>query len=387
MKIPLTFLLALSQLVLVSCNGEPVASSDRSLVAGKQAGGIHSGTKRADLDALFGDMNVKDATLPGPEGAEFKGTVVFPDIKGERIELIWSDSDNPEIDLVRLSGGESSWRSKEGVALGLTLKDLEKLNGKPFNIYGFEWDYGGYVADFNGGALDGKPGETFSIRFATKEGDDTSGIAGSQIFLSSHEDFQRINPIIAEISLRLRPEPEEETQAPPIPDSGPPSPVPHSTKITETLPETGAKPKSTKESTKEPFDVPAEVLAFVAGLIESEPQVAAQYEELIAQTKEDAGGRFDVGPLVAIEWLVPNAYQEFRDGKGLREGESVYLVQQPLHFGFRGGYSVDDNVVAQVRAKFEEDHGYDSVKDEYFFTKSTLTLTFEGFVTLTVSSR
>ena len=61
-------------------------------------------------------------------------------------------------------------------------------------------------------------------------------------------------------------------------------------------------------------------------------------------------------------------------------------MQQQLQEGFRGGYSVNDNIVVRVRAFFHEDHGYNEKKDEYFLTKSTLTLTFEGFVTVKVTT-
>lgn len=84
---------------------------------------------------------------------------------------------------------------------------------------------------------------------------------------------------------------------------------------------------------------------------------------------------------------MPSRNDEFRDGKGSRTGEIVYLVQQQLIFGFNGGYAVEDNVIAQIRAEFEEDHSYDREKDTYTFSQSTLNLTFEGFVTLSVAPK
>lgn len=380
-------LISLPLLILSSCNAETPAAQNRTLVPGKQAGGIHAATQRSDLDSLFGAENVKDATLPGPEGTEYKGTVIFPERPEDRIELIWSDEEKPAIDFVRLAGTKSHWRSKEGLALGLRLKEVEKLNGKPFQVYGFEWDYGGFIVGFDGGRLDSKSGNTFSVRFSTTEGDDTSRIAGDEIFSSSHEDFQKINPIISEITLRLSPPEAAEIDSDPSPDNPVPPSGTDSTRPEEMGADKGKKPTITKNSSDKPFDIPTEVVAFLQGLIESDSDVAAKYESLIAKTKEEAGGRFSVGPLVAIEWLVPSRNDEFRDGKGSRTGEIVYLVQQQIIFGFNGGYAVDDNVIAQIRAEFEEDHSYDREKDTYTFSQSTLNLTFEGFVTLSVAPK
>jgi hypothetical protein len=38
----------------------------------------------------------------------------------------------------------------------MTLAEIEKINGKPFKLYGFEWDFGGRSSNWQGGEL-GKP--------------------------------------------------------------------------------------------------------------------------------------------------------------------------------------------------------------------------------------
>jgi hypothetical protein len=59
---------------------------------------------------------------------------------------------------VRIIG--KAWTFSNGLRADMTLEEVEKLNGKPFTISGFDWDYGGY-ANFEGGKLE----SGVSIRF------------------------------------------------------------------------------------------------------------------------------------------------------------------------------------------------------------------------------
>ncbi len=143
-----------------------------------------------------------------------------------------------------------------------------------------------------------------------------------------------------------------------------------------------------KTSSKE-FDVATEVRGFVQSLIARNPQVKARFEELTAEARAEAGGRFSLGKLNVIEWLVPNFENRFQGGKGERDGEYVFLVQQQLVSGFHHGYSVADNVTSQVRvilhSEFREDQGDPSAKEGFVLTSNELTMKFEGFVTVSIS--
>ncbi|MEE1611341.1 hypothetical protein [Microvirga sp. CF3016] len=52
----------------------------------------------------------------------------------------------------------SGWSGPEGLRVGSPFKAVETVNGKPFILYGFEWDYGGTIESWNGGALGNLPG-------------------------------------------------------------------------------------------------------------------------------------------------------------------------------------------------------------------------------------
>jgi Protein of unknown function (DUF1311). len=145
--------------------------------------------------------------------------------------------------------------------------------------------------------------------------------------------------------------------------------------------------KEITKSSRTEFDIPKEVTAFVSNLVETDPEIRSQYKKLTAATEEEAGGRFQVGDFVAIEWLVPNFQNNFTDTGGTRDAEYVYLVQRQLIFGFHHGYCVKDNVVTRVHvALHEEDEPDPKQKDKFVVRNSSLKLTFDGFVAVTLQS-
>lgn len=102
------------------------------------------------LRARFGTDVVRE-TLPGGEGEEVAGWVLFPKDPTRRIEIYPDEAGtHPASMLVR---EPSTWVRTDGVHAGMTSTDLAALNGRPFVFAGFGWDYGGVVTDWKGGAL------------------------------------------------------------------------------------------------------------------------------------------------------------------------------------------------------------------------------------------
>lgn len=108
------------------------------------------------LKQRFGkDAVVQD--LPCAEGEKYKGVVLFPTARDRRIEIAFTDDKAMRASglTLRDTARTSRW-SINGVSIGSGLADVQKANGKPFLVSGFEWDYGGFVTDWKGGAL-GRP--------------------------------------------------------------------------------------------------------------------------------------------------------------------------------------------------------------------------------------
>jgi len=142
--------------------------------------------------------------------------------------------------------------------------------------------------------------------------------------------------------------------------------------------------KITKTSAKE-FNIRREVVQFYESVLRRNPKVAAKQQELIEASSGHGGGSVHLGDPVAIEWLVPNFINDF-GGTDTRNAEYVYLVQQQLQAGFHHGYSVDGNLVAQIRVKLHAQYEQNPQKKEedFILVSNSLTLSFEGFVKMTL---
>ena len=72
--------------------------------------------------------------------------------------MLWqNEAARTDISVIVIAG-QSTWSGPKGLRLGLTLAALEKVNGKPFRLSGFDQADGGAVIDWQGGALASLPG-------------------------------------------------------------------------------------------------------------------------------------------------------------------------------------------------------------------------------------
>jgi hypothetical protein len=89
-------------------------------------------------------------TVPG--GGEANVTVLFPNDPLRRLEVWWSNPNRTGTYLIDIAG-KSIWTGPDGLRLGLTLEQLEKLNHKPFKMKGFDNDDVASVSSWDDGAL------------------------------------------------------------------------------------------------------------------------------------------------------------------------------------------------------------------------------------------
>lgn len=126
---------------------------DWTIVPGQRVGEITAATSEAMLGALFGPENIERVDVQIGEGFTEPGTAVYPGEATRRIEILWLDDTRTTPREIRLTGAASLWKTEEGISLGSTLKEIENLNGWPFRLAGFAWDYGGTILDCGGGRL------------------------------------------------------------------------------------------------------------------------------------------------------------------------------------------------------------------------------------------
>ena len=114
---------------------------------------------RSLVDLLSYDENMATLSLNVGIGADGR-------IRGFRILEVKKDPNNPFV-----GSTFQRWMAKlelflRGYSFGDGIEAVEKANGGPFAVSGFEWDYGGFVTDWKGGKLKEAGGCATTVRFA-----------------------------------------------------------------------------------------------------------------------------------------------------------------------------------------------------------------------------
>jgi len=145
--------------------------------------------KDADLKAViavFGKANVKQDKIDGAEGESITATVVYGDDPAKRLEIIWWDEEgHRRPSTIRVTNEQSAW-TLGALKVGSPVAEVNKANGKPFKISGFDWDYGGQVQDWNGGKVPGLGGKGCSVQVTfTHEGNLPQRLVGDGATVTS----------------------------------------------------------------------------------------------------------------------------------------------------------------------------------------------------------
>lgn len=158
----------------------------------------------ASIVSVLGKTDVAWAEVDGAEGEKVAATVIFGNVPDRRLEVFWADEKARRgLATLRLSD-TSVWTAPNGVRIGMSLAAVEKLNGRPFTLSGFDWDYGGYVADWKGGALGRVAGGcTVQVRFTVPDGapeDAAAKVSGDKVFASDDRSMRAVKPVVGGLS-------------------------------------------------------------------------------------------------------------------------------------------------------------------------------------------
>ncbi|GEP42865.1 hypothetical protein [Brevifollis gellanilyticus] len=190
-----TFLCLLALGLSSALNAE-IPLDDSTIIVGERVGPIEKGMTLFGLKTMFGGGKVKSVKIPGAEGEEIDGVRLFGGTDRE-IEIIFNpEGDEKEIWDVRIIG--KGWKFVNGLTKKMGIAELEKVNGKPYQVNGFGWDYGGW-ANFEGGKLEGK----VSIRFSP-EGDVDDSLNGDKQIPSTNKKLRAAKVSMTDISVSLR---------------------------------------------------------------------------------------------------------------------------------------------------------------------------------------
>jgi len=188
----------------------PMVDPEWLLVPGERVGKITATTTESDLIAIYGADHVRNDEFHVGEGEMIPCTAVFPEEDAKRVMVLWDDPDTKTKPVaVSVDGIGSLWRTEKGLGVGTPLTVVEELNGKPFMLYGFGWDYGGRVSNFNGGAL-GTPEGGLQVEFQLNYESDpppadelVNQVSGDHEFNSSNPAMQTLNPMVYSVVVGL----------------------------------------------------------------------------------------------------------------------------------------------------------------------------------------
>lgn len=163
----------------------------------KCEGAFAADSSAARLEQVFGADNVVTGETDGAESSTIIASVVYPDDIEKMMTFVWVDESTYQgLSYVELNPAATV----AGLVRGMSVAEVEALNGEPFILSGFWWDYGGYAA-FPSGRLAALPGGCsvavyFEPSLAHEEGVDIEPITGDRD-VSSHE------PLLQTVGARL----------------------------------------------------------------------------------------------------------------------------------------------------------------------------------------
>lgn len=196
---PRIALAALALLFAASANAAPKPPAQVVVCTGPFA----KGATHASLVKAFGQPHVAFLDVGTGEGETAQASMVFPRDRARRIEVLCRN-ERARRDLAEMrTGVDAQWSTARGIRRGMTLAQIEALNGRPFELYGFGFDHGGTTLDWKGGPLAAQPGNcTLTLRFSLREGADNAGIHGEErSFLSDDAAMWNAAPVVDAVTL------------------------------------------------------------------------------------------------------------------------------------------------------------------------------------------
>jgi hypothetical protein len=149
---------------------------------------------------------IQDGLYTGVEDITYKGLVLLPRAPEWRIEVSFTDETMNRVSGLTLHDAAKTSRwNVAGLTIGSSLAEVQKVNGKPFLVNGFDSDAGGFVRNWNGGMLN-RPlpgGCRVTVRFG-KDGSVPYDLAGDGVKISSdNAKLVKWGPIIAQIGVNF----------------------------------------------------------------------------------------------------------------------------------------------------------------------------------------
>jgi len=191
---------------------------DDLIVPGERIGPVtRTSTERSLLQTL-GSSAVR-AQIDIGEGMTEPGLIIYKDDPARRLEVVWSDQEPRHpvtIFICRdIVEARCQWHTARGIGFGTTLKDLERRNGKPFELMGWGTDVSGNVTSYQGGKLERelRPFGALALTLVPRldhgeyvpklSQSEFDEVEGEKFIPSSNKVMQKLNPYVGAMTLEF----------------------------------------------------------------------------------------------------------------------------------------------------------------------------------------
>jgi hypothetical protein len=155
------------------------------------------------LAMTFDSKNITFTDVDASNGAKVPASVLFPNDPKRRLEVWWSNQAARSGTYLIVINGKSMWTAPDGLRLGLTVAQLEKLNKKAFKLKGFDKDGVATISDWDGGELANLPGgckSGLSMRADPKApADAVSALTPDKEYNSQDPEVLAVKPTVSEV--------------------------------------------------------------------------------------------------------------------------------------------------------------------------------------------
>ncbi len=178
---------------------------DMLIIPGQRVGNITVNTSEKELMRVLGPGNISQGSVSVSEDRSESATIIYGNTRDE-LFITWKDNSKEQIKAIYILKKDSRWMSPSGLHVGMQLSELTKINEAPVDFYGFNWEYGGTVENWNKGRLSAlqkffyvslKPEELIMVE------DKVSAFSGKKLFSSNTEGVLDLYLIVDKLVVYL----------------------------------------------------------------------------------------------------------------------------------------------------------------------------------------
>ena len=180
--------------------GKPPRANSNLVVA--CSGAFAKDSSHLKLTMAYDLKNVDFTEVDAGTGKTM-ASILYPKDPKKRLEVWWLEPEKRKDTYLIAINGHSTWAGPDGLRLGLSLADLEKLNRRPFKLRGFDKEGVASVTDWDGGTLAALPGgcKAGVILHADLKAppNAVAAMPADREFSSAYPALRAVNPAVSEI--------------------------------------------------------------------------------------------------------------------------------------------------------------------------------------------